>query len=49
MFATGMSIAQAICASLAAEGDRFRDGDILVVAQKIVSKVEGRARGFLRF
>jgi coenzyme F420-0:L-glutamate ligase/coenzyme F420-1:gamma-L-glutamate ligase len=44
MFATGMSIAQAICASLEAEGDRFRDGDILVVAQKIVSKVEGRTR-----
>lgn len=44
MFATGMSIAQAICASLAAEGDQFRDGDILVVAQKIVSKVEGRTR-----
>lgn len=44
MFATGMSIAQAICVCLEAEGDRFRDGDILVVAQKIVSKVEGRTR-----
>lgn len=44
MFAAGMSIAQAICASVEAEGDRFRDGDILVVAQKIVSKVEGRTR-----
>lgn len=44
MFAAGMSIAQAICASLAGEGDRLRDGDILAVAQKIVSKVEGRTR-----
>lgn len=49
MFAAGMSIAQAICASLEAEGDRFRDGDILVVAQKIVSKVEGRARDLTSF
>lgn len=49
MFATGMSIAQAICVSLEAEGDRFRDGDILVVAQKIVSKVEGRTRDLHTF
>lgn len=49
MFATGMSIAQAICASLEAEGDQFRDGDILVVAQKIVSKVEGRTRDLAGF
>ncbi|WP_459665944.1 coenzyme F420-0:L-glutamate ligase [Novosphingobium sp. 11B] len=43
MFAAGQSIAQAICTALAAEGDRLRDGDICVVAQKIVSKIEGRS------
>ncbi|WP_159827660.1 coenzyme F420-0:L-glutamate ligase [Novosphingobium sp. TCA1] len=49
MFATGMSITQAICASLEGEDDRLRDGDILVVAQKIVSKVEGRTRDLADF
>lgn len=43
MFAPGMSIAQAICTALAACGDGLRDGDICVIAQKIVSKSEGRA------
>ncbi|MCT2401048.1 coenzyme F420-0:L-glutamate ligase [Novosphingobium mangrovi (ex Huang et al. 2023)] len=43
MFAPGMSIAQAICTVLRGEGDDLRDGDICVIAQKIVSKVEGRA------
>lgn len=43
MFAPGMSIVQAICSKLADEGDGLRDGDICVIAQKIVSKVEGRA------
>lgn len=43
MFAPGMSIAQEICAVFAAEGEALRDGDICVIAQKIVSKVEGRA------
>lgn len=42
MFATGMPIAQAICSALAACGDGLRDGDICVIAQKIVSKTEGR-------
>lgn len=42
MFAPGMSIAQAICTALAAAGDALRDGDICVIAQKIVSKSEGR-------
>lgn len=42
MFAPGMSIAQAICTALAAAGDGLRDGDICVIAQKIVSKSEGR-------
>jgi coenzyme F420-0:L-glutamate ligase/coenzyme F420-1:gamma-L-glutamate ligase len=42
MFAPGMPVAQAICTALAASGDAFRDGDICVIAQKIVSKSEGR-------
>lgn len=42
MFAPGLSIAQAICTSLAACGDGLRDGDICVIAQKIVSKAEAR-------
>ena len=37
-----MSIAQELCRALAAVGDHIRDGDICVIAQKIVSKVEGR-------
>jgi len=37
-----MSIVQAICSALDAGGDHLRDGDICVIAQKIVSKVEGR-------
>jgi F420-0:gamma-glutamyl ligase len=45
MFARGMSIAQAICAALEAAGDNLRDGDIYVIAQKIVSKVEDRTVG----
>ena len=43
MFIPGMSIAQAICAALQSAGEDLRDGDICVIAQKIVSKVEGRA------
>lgn len=43
MFAPGMSIVQAICTALESEGDALRDGDICVIAQKIVSKVEARA------
>lgn len=42
MFTPGMSIAQAICSALTLEGDGLRDGDICVIAQKIVSKTEGR-------
>jgi coenzyme F420-0:L-glutamate ligase/coenzyme F420-1:gamma-L-glutamate ligase len=38
-----MSIAQEICAALDALNEDLRDGDICVVAQKIVSKVEDRA------
>jgi len=43
MFAPGMDIAQAICRVLAQMGETLREGDICVIAQKIVSKVEGRA------
>lgn len=43
MFSSDMSIAQAICSSLRENGEFLRDGDICVVAQKIVSKTEGRA------
>lgn len=42
MFTAGMPIAPAICSALAAEGNVLRDGDICVIAQKIVSKSEGR-------
>ncbi|MCJ2186439.1 coenzyme F420-0:L-glutamate ligase [Novosphingobium beihaiensis] len=42
MFASGMPVAQAICTALESEGSALRDGDICVIAQKIVSKAEGR-------
>lgn len=40
----GDDLAALIAASLAGCEERLRDGDILVIAQKIVSKVEGRFR-----
>lgn len=43
MFAPGMSVAGELTAALDRSGDALRDGDIVVVAQKIVSKAEGRA------
>jgi coenzyme F420-0:L-glutamate ligase/coenzyme F420-1:gamma-L-glutamate ligase len=43
MFTSAMSIAHEICAGLSAAGEPLRDGDICVIAQKIVSKVEGRS------
>ncbi|GGB99297.1 hypothetical protein GCM10011494_17180 [Novosphingobium endophyticum] len=43
MFAPEMSIAQEICNLVGAQGDALRDDDICVIAQKIVSKTEGRA------
>jgi coenzyme F420-0:L-glutamate ligase/coenzyme F420-1:gamma-L-glutamate ligase len=43
LFAAGMCVAQEIVAALDRSGDVLRDGDIVVVAQKIVSKSEGRA------
>lgn len=42
MFEPGMSVAQAICTGLHSIRDALRDGDILVIAQKIVSKAEDR-------
>lgn len=42
LFAPGMSVADELIAALLRSGDAFEDGDILVIAQKIVSKSEGR-------
>lgn len=38
----GDDLAALIAAAVAAQGDALRDGDVLAVAQKIVSKAEGR-------
>lgn len=43
LFAPGMCVAQEIAATLDRSGEALREGDIVVVAQKIVSKSEGRA------
>lgn len=42
MFTRGLSVASSICAALVEGGQALRDGDICVIAQKIVSKSEGR-------
>lgn len=42
MFSAGTSIAGELLAALARAGDVLNDGDVVVLAQKIVSKVEGR-------
>lgn len=42
LFAPGMAIAPALIEAMARAGESFRDGDIVVLAQKIVSKSEGR-------
>ncbi len=42
LFAPGMSVAAEILAAIAGAGDTPGDGDVVVVAQKIVSKTEGR-------
>ncbi|MEJ5976342.1 coenzyme F420-0:L-glutamate ligase [Novosphingobium sp. PS1R-30] len=42
LFSTGTCVAREIAAAMAREGDALRDGDVVVVAQKIVSKSEGR-------
>jgi coenzyme F420-0:L-glutamate ligase/coenzyme F420-1:gamma-L-glutamate ligase len=43
MFAPGMSVAGEIAAALARSGEALRAGDVVVVAQKVVSKAEGRS------
>jgi len=43
-FAPGMSVADEIVAALVRDGLVLADGDVVVVAQKIVSKSEGRLR-----
>jgi coenzyme F420-0:L-glutamate ligase / coenzyme F420-1:gamma-L-glutamate ligase len=42
LFRPGMVLAEEIIAALERSGDALRSGDIVVIAQKIVSKVEGR-------
>jgi coenzyme F420-0:L-glutamate ligase / coenzyme F420-1:gamma-L-glutamate ligase len=42
LFTPGMSVAAEIAEAIAREGAAVADGDVLVVAQKIVSKVGGR-------
>lgn len=42
LFRPGMGIAEEIVVALARSGDSLRSGDIVVIAQKIVSKAEGR-------
>ncbi len=42
LFAPDMAIAPEVLAALARQGDALRDGDVVVIAQKIVSKAEGR-------
>ena len=42
LFQAGDDLAGAIAAALAAAGEMLQDGDVVVVAQKVVSKVEGR-------
>lgn len=42
LFAAGMSVAGEMLAALDRSGEALRDGDIVVIAQKIVSKAEGR-------
>ncbi len=42
LFAPGMSVADEIAAAMRRAGETLRDEDMIVVAQKIVSKAEGR-------
>lgn len=42
LFAPGMAVGAEIAAALALSGERLEDGDVVVIAQKIVSKAEGR-------
>lgn len=42
MFAPGMAVGQEVAAAAARCGEALADGDVVVLAQKIVSKTEGR-------
>lgn len=42
LFAPGMSVAAEIASALDRSGEALRQGDVVVIAQKIVSKAEGR-------
>lgn len=42
LFAPGMAVGAEIAAALARAGETLDDGDVVVIAQKIVSKAEGR-------
>jgi coenzyme F420-0:L-glutamate ligase/coenzyme F420-1:gamma-L-glutamate ligase len=42
LFASGMSVAKELAAALARADQSLGDGDVVVIAQKIVSKAEGR-------
>lgn len=42
LFEPGMSVAGELVAALARSGEGLADGDVVVIAQKIVSKAEGR-------
>ena len=44
----GMDLTQIACDGLAQSGERLRAGDVLVFAQKIVSKAEGRSLALAR-
>ena len=44
LFAPGMSVAAELAAAAKRAGEVLGDGDVVVVAQKIVSKAEGRVR-----
>ncbi|MFL5295746.1 MAG: coenzyme F420-0:L-glutamate ligase [Phenylobacterium sp.] len=43
LFAAGDDLAEALIAAIAEAGEPLHDGDVVVVAQKVVSKVEDRA------
>lgn len=42
LFSQGMDVAREVLGALRRSGEALREGDVLVVAQKIVSKAEGR-------
>ncbi|MBW8755748.1 MAG: coenzyme F420-0:L-glutamate ligase [Sphingomonadales bacterium] len=44
LFAPGMSVAAEIAAAMRRQGEALGDGDVVVVAQKIVSKAQGKTK-----